>query len=78
MRATGETEMLPSKCDRFEVKSGDILYFNTWGGGGVGDPLTRETERVLKDVNSGLSLRLSGRALFLLLVGRQHRRHPMC
>ena len=54
VRATGETEMLPSKCDRFEVKSGDILYFNTWGGGGVGDPLTRETERVLKDVNSGL------------------------
>ena len=46
--------MLPSKCDRFEVKSGDILYFNTWGGGGVGDPLTREAERVLKDVNSGL------------------------
>ncbi len=54
VRATGETEMLPSKCDRFVVKSGDILYFNTWGGGGVGDPLTREAERVLKDVNSGL------------------------
>ncbi len=54
VRTDGSQELLPSKCDRFEVKANDILYFNTWGGGGVGNPLTREPERVLKDVLSGL------------------------
>jgi N-methylhydantoinase B len=39
-RADGSTEFLPSKCDRVAVQNGDILYFNTWGGGGVGEPLT--------------------------------------
>ena len=45
---------MPSKCDRIEVGSGDILYFNTWGGGGCGDPLKREVERVEFDVRAGL------------------------
>ena len=53
-RADGSTEFLPSKCDRVAVQSGDILYFNTWGGGGVGEPLTREPTRVLEDVLAGL------------------------
>ena len=54
VRADGTSEFLPSKCDLIPVCSGDILYFNTWGGGGVGNPLTREPERVLHDVVSGL------------------------
>ena len=54
VRADGTSEFLPSKCDLVPVSSGDILYFNTWGGGGVGNPLTREPERVLHDVRSGL------------------------
>ncbi|MFB3106787.1 MAG: hydantoinase B/oxoprolinase family protein, partial [Pseudomonadales bacterium] len=41
-------------CDRVQVKEGDILYFNTWGGGGAGDPFERETERVGMDVARGL------------------------
>jgi N-methylhydantoinase B len=36
------------------VKEGDILYYNTWGGGGAGDPFEREPERVGKDVERGL------------------------
>lgn len=54
VRTDGSQEMLPSKCDRIEVSSGDILYFNTWGGGGCGDPLKREVERVEFDVRAGL------------------------
>ena len=54
VRADGSVEFLPSKCDLFQVNSGDTLFFNTWGGGGVGDPLTRETDRVLQDVQYGL------------------------
>lgn len=54
VKADGSKELLPSKCDRVEVEEGDLLLYNTWGGGGVGDPLTREPERVLADVASGL------------------------
>ena len=54
LRTDGSEEILPSKCDRIQVKKGDLLYFNTWGGGGVGDPLTREIPRIEADVKSGL------------------------
>jgi N-methylhydantoinase B len=54
VRVDGTQEQLPSKCDRIEVREGDILYYNTWGGGGAGDPFEREPERVGKDVERGL------------------------
>lgn len=53
-RKNGKTELLPSKCDRIEVRAGDLLYFDTWGGGGWGDPLQRPLETVLADVDAGL------------------------
>jgi N-methylhydantoinase B len=46
--------ILPSKCDRIPVKEGDLLYFDTWGGGGWGDPYERPAERVAFDVEAGL------------------------
>ena len=54
VRKDGSREWLPSKCDRVKVMEGDILYFNTWGGGGWGDPLKRPAERVATDVERGL------------------------
>ncbi|MGC6512379.1 MAG: hydantoinase B/oxoprolinase family protein [Parvibaculales bacterium] len=53
-RIDGSEEILTSKCDRIQVQEGDLLLYNTWGGGGVGDPLTREPERVLADIEAGL------------------------
>src|SRR5690606_18092364 len=53
-RADGTEEWLPAKCEDIEVKEGDILYFNTWGGGGWGDPCARKPEVVLADVAKGL------------------------
>ena len=53
-RGDGSREILPAKCDRIQVMEGDILYFNTWGGGGAGDPFERESLRVGKDVQRGL------------------------
>tara|TARA_R110001592_G_scaffold171422_1_gene409739 strand:- start:3965 stop:5842 length:1878 start_codon:yes stop_codon:yes gene_type:complete len=53
-RADGTREILPAKCDGVEVKKGDILYFNTWGGGGWGDPYLRDANNVLDDVKRGL------------------------
>jgi N-methylhydantoinase B len=53
-RADGTQQILPAKCDGVEVKTGDLLYFNTWGGGGWGDPFLRDCVSVLGDVNRGL------------------------
>jgi len=54
VRADGSEEWLPSKCDGIEVKEGDLLYFNTWGGGGWGDPYARDPELVRQDVERSL------------------------
>ncbi len=54
VRTDGSEEWLPAKCDGIAVKEGDVLYFNTWGGGGWGDPLERDPELVLTDVARGL------------------------
>jgi N-methylhydantoinase B len=54
VRTDGTVVNLPAKCDRIEVQPGDLLYFNTWGGGGWGDPLERDPALVLKDVRRGL------------------------
>ena len=57
VRANGKTEMLGAKQDNIEVKSGDILHYVTWGGGGWGDPLTRDPELVSKELRQGLLTR---------------------
>ena len=54
LRADGSEEWLPAKCDGVQVKQGDVLYFNTWGGGGWGDPLERDPELVRVDYQRGL------------------------
>jgi len=53
-RADGTEEWLPAKCDGVSVKEGDVLYFNTWGGGGWGNPLERDADLVAFDVKRGL------------------------
>jgi N-methylhydantoinase B len=50
----GETLPLPSKCDGVQVERGDELDFITWGGGGWGDPLTRDPELVALEIRRGL------------------------
>lgn len=54
VRASGGEEWLPAKCDEVDVKEGDVLYFNTWGGGGWGDPMARDSAAVKVDVDRGL------------------------
>jgi N-methylhydantoinase B len=54
VRKDGSREWLPSKCDRIKVGHGDQLHFNTWGGGGCGDPFKRAPELVAKDCERGL------------------------
>ena len=54
VRKDGTVEWLPAKCDGVDVKEGDVLYFNTWGGGGWGDPCERDPALVQTDVTRGL------------------------
>lgn len=50
----GSPEVLPSKCDHIKVEPGDLLEWVTWGGGGLGDPLTRPAEKVALEVRRRL------------------------
>jgi N-methylhydantoinase B len=54
VHADGSEEWLPAKCDDVAVSAGDVLYFNTWGGGGWGNPMERDADLVRADVSRGL------------------------
>jgi N-methylhydantoinase B len=54
VRVDGSEEWLGAKSEGIRVKKGDLLYFNTWGGGGWGDPYDREADLVAADVARGL------------------------
>ena len=54
VRADGTEELMESKCDRIRVEAGDTLYFNTWGGGGWGDPFERDAAQISLDAQRGL------------------------
>jgi N-methylhydantoinase B len=45
---------LPSRYADYPLKEGDVFRLDTPGGGGYGDPLAREPERVLADVREGV------------------------
>ena len=68
VRTDGSEEWLPAKCDGVKVAEGDVLYFNTWGGGGWGDPLERDPESVRVDVARGL-VSAGGAARYGVVVG---------
>jgi N-methylhydantoinase B len=50
---TPEERELPGQGDGVHVERGDLLRFETCGGGGWGDPLTRDPIRVRQDVARG-------------------------
>ena len=43
----------PGKVGGFPMQTGDRLILQSAGGGGYGDPLSRETDRVMADLRSG-------------------------
>jgi N-methylhydantoinase B len=61
VRNDGSEEWLPSKSEGIKVQKGDLLYFNTWGGGGWGDPYERDAALVKADVDRGLVTREGAR-----------------
>lgn len=53
-RADGTHEALKPKHANISLKKGDVLVVSTSGGGGLGSPLDRDPERVLRDVQEKL------------------------
>jgi N-methylhydantoinase B len=50
---TGGAKRLPTRYADYPLRAGDIFRLDTPGGGGHGDPLARDAERVLADVREG-------------------------
>ena len=70
VRADGSRERLGSKVDNVRVAEGDRIVFRTAGGGGWGDPLEREPERVRADVRRRLmSAEMAERDYGVVLTG---------
>ena len=70
VRADGSRERLGSKVDNVRVVEGDRIVFRTAGGGGWGDPLEREPERVRADVRRRLmSAEMAERDYGVVLTG---------
>ena len=67
-RISGDEELVPSKCDRLPVEKGDLLLFETWGGGGWGNPLDRAEDKILLDVKRGL-VTVEGARQYGLVIG---------
>ena len=67
-RKDGVEELLDSKRDRIKVYAGDVLHFDTWGGGGWGNPFERDPAIVAKDVDRGLVTMQGARRYGVVLV----------
>jgi N-methylhydantoinase B len=60
----GEVRSIPLTAPALPVEDYDFIYWRLWGGGGYGDPLDREPERVADDVRSGLVSSDAARVVF--------------
>ena len=58
----GSGRLLPY-CE-FDIGKNDVLYMRMSSGGGYGDPLEREPERVLNDVENGIVSRAEAREIY--------------
>lgn len=67
LRTDNSREDLPSKCDGVVVNEGDVLHYVTWGGGGWGDPYTRDPALVALEVVRGLVTREGARRYGVVL-----------
>ena len=64
----GESRLLPY-CE-FDIGKNDVLYMRMSSGGGYGDPLDREPERVLTDIENGIVSQQEAREIYgVVLAG---------
>jgi N-methylhydantoinase B len=58
----------PGKVGGHEMVSGDVIVLQSAGGGGYGDPLQRDPQRVLDDVIEGYVSQQAARALYGVVI----------
>jgi N-methylhydantoinase B len=56
------------QCSIVPIKNGETLVSIAQGGGGYGDPRTRDPERVLKDVREGLITRQRAEDVYAVVI----------
>jgi N-methylhydantoinase B len=60
----GQVEELEAKVPEFELVPGDVVLYTWQGGGGYGDPLDRDEQRVADDVALGIISEDKARAVY--------------
>ncbi len=56
------------KATRFPLIEGDVVQLDRWGGGGYGDPLERDPELVLQDLQNGFISEESAKNLYGVVI----------
>ncbi len=70
---TASAKRLPTRYADYPLRQGDVFRLDTPGGGGFGDPLAREPERVLSDVREGyVSREAAERDYGVVIVETEH------
>jgi len=67
-RVDGTKVIVGNKREDIAVTAGEKLHFITWGGGGWGDPLTRDAALVAEDVAQGLVTESGARSYGVVLL----------
>jgi N-methylhydantoinase B len=73
MDVKGKEKFHPGMCDTVRVEAGSTVRIVTTGGGGWGDPLRREAEKVAYDVKCGLVSRKKAKELYGVVLKKQGR-----
>jgi N-methylhydantoinase B len=68
IRADGTVIDMSSKVTNMDIHSGDLIHFETVGGGGYGNPAERPPEKVLDDVLDGLVSAAQAREIYRVAV----------
>ena len=71
LNAGGSVQRLDSKPGHFPLHRGDVLAYSFQGGGGYGDPIRRDPERVARDVHNGLVTPHWAAALYGVVLTRR-------
>jgi N-methylhydantoinase B len=61
--------VMPGLCDGEAVAAGEVIRIETTGGGGWGDPLARDPDRVALDVRQGKVGEAAARADYGVILG---------
>lgn len=68
---TSEQKQLPTRYADYPLRTGDMFRLETPGGGGYGDPLTRDPALVLRDIQEGYVSEQSALELYGVVIERR-------